>query len=98
MAIEEFIRTFVDLRCDVGCVARALCDTRNMGKLSKDQFALALYLIQQKLKGIDPPARLPPEMIPPTTRRSSLVVSNLLSFVFLPVFVAVLCEAVCCIE
>jgi len=53
---------------------RALCDTRNIGKLTKDQFALAIYLIQQKLKGIDPPAKLPPEMIPPSIRRSSLVV------------------------
>jgi len=54
--------------------ARALCDTRNIGKLTKDQFALAIYLIQQKLKGVDPPAKLPPEMIPPSIRRSSLVV------------------------
>jgi len=55
-----------------GC--RALCDSRNIGKLTKDQFALAIYLIQQKLKGVDPPAKLPPEMIPPSIRRSSLVV------------------------
>jgi len=55
---------------------RALCDTRNIGKLTKDQFALAIYLIQQKLKGVDPPSKLPPEMIPPSIRRSSLVVCS----------------------
>ncbi|XP_053157376.1 epidermal growth factor receptor substrate 15-like 1 isoform X2 [Hemicordylus capensis] len=47
----------------------ALADTRQMGKLNKDQFALAMYLIQQKVsKGIDPPQVLLPEMIPPAER------------------------------
>uniref|UniRef100_A0A8C6DIR2 Epidermal growth factor receptor pathway substrate 15 n=1 Tax=Moschus moschiferus TaxID=68415 RepID=A0A8C6DIR2_MOSMO len=47
----------------------ALCDTKNCGKLSKDQFALAFHLINQKLiKGIDPPHILTPEMIPPSDR------------------------------
>ncbi|KAL6042636.1 hypothetical protein STEG23_029738 [Scotinomys teguina] len=49
----------------------ALCDTKDCGKLSKDQFALAFYLINQKLiKGIDPPHSLTPEMIPPSDRSS----------------------------
>ncbi|XP_038595946.1 epidermal growth factor receptor substrate 15-like 1 isoform X5 [Tachyglossus aculeatus] len=47
----------------------ALADTRQMGKLSKDQFALAMYFIQQKVsKGIDPPQVLSPDMIPPAER------------------------------
>ncbi|XP_055580564.1 epidermal growth factor receptor substrate 15 isoform X9 [Falco cherrug] len=47
----------------------ALCDTKDCGKLSKEQFALAFYLINQKLmKGIDPPQALTPEMIPPSDR------------------------------
>ncbi|XP_045147694.1 epidermal growth factor receptor substrate 15 [Echinops telfairi] len=47
----------------------ALCDTKDCGKLSKDQFALAFHLINQKLiKGIDPPQSLTPEMIPPSDR------------------------------
>ncbi|XP_013854860.1 epidermal growth factor receptor substrate 15 isoform X2 [Sus scrofa] len=47
----------------------ALCDTKDCGKLSKDQFALAFHLINQKLiKGIDPPHILSPEMIPPSDR------------------------------
>lgn len=50
---------------------RALCDTKDCGKLSKDQFALAFHLINQKLiKGIDPPHVLTPEMIPPSDRTS----------------------------
>ncbi|KAM5248976.1 epidermal growth factor receptor substrate 15 isoform 2-T2 [Ctenodactylus gundi] len=49
----------------------ALCDTKHSGKLSKDQFALAFHLINQKLiKGIDPPHILSPEMIPPSDRTS----------------------------
>nr|XP_051713734.1 epidermal growth factor receptor substrate 15 isoform X2 [Oryctolagus cuniculus] len=49
----------------------ALCDPKSCGKLSKDQFALAFHLINQKLiKGIDPPLILTPEMIPPSDRTS----------------------------
>lgn len=78
------------------CFARALCDTRNIGKLTKDQFALAIYLIQQKLKGVDPPAKLPPEMIPPSIRRSSLVVCSVLLLLQLLrcVFLRVLCAVI----
>ncbi|XP_015741635.1 epidermal growth factor receptor substrate 15-like 1 isoform X4 [Coturnix japonica] len=51
----------------------ALADTRQIGKLSKDQFALAMYLIQQKVsKGIDPPQELSPDMIPPTERNTPI--------------------------
>uniref|UniRef100_A0A2K5XRB1 Epidermal growth factor receptor pathway substrate 15 n=1 Tax=Mandrillus leucophaeus TaxID=9568 RepID=A0A2K5XRB1_MANLE len=51
--------------------AVSLCDTKDCGKLSKDQFALAFHLISQKLiKGIDPPHVLTPEMIPPSDRAS----------------------------
>ncbi|XP_019487865.1 PREDICTED: epidermal growth factor receptor substrate 15 [Hipposideros armiger] len=58
----------------------ALCDTKDCGKLSKDQFALAFHLINQKLtKGIDPPHSLTPEMIPPSDRAS-------LQKIFLPMF------------
>ena len=49
---------------------RNLCDTRGLGKLNTEQFALAMYLIQQKVKGIEPPQTLPPEMIPPSMRQS----------------------------
>ncbi|XP_013863545.1 epidermal growth factor receptor substrate 15-like 1 isoform X3 [Austrofundulus limnaeus] len=47
----------------------ALADTRQIGKLSREQFALAMHLIQQKVsKGIDPPQALTADMIPPSDR------------------------------
>ncbi|XP_040926219.1 epidermal growth factor receptor substrate 15-like 1 isoform X15 [Betta splendens] len=47
----------------------ALADTRQIGKLTREQFALAMHLIQQKVsKGIDPPQTLTPDMIPPSER------------------------------
>lgn len=53
---------------------RELCDIGDIGKLTREQFALALYLINQKLsKGIDPPQALSPEMIPPSDRLSRQV-------------------------
>ncbi|XP_019904631.2 epidermal growth factor receptor substrate 15 isoform X3 [Esox lucius] len=48
-----------------------LCDIGDMGKLTREQFALALHLIHQKLtKGVDPPQNLSPEMVPPSDRLS----------------------------
>lgn len=46
----------------------ALCDTKQTGKLNNEQFALAMWLIDRKKKGIDPPQALAPEMIPPSMR------------------------------
>ncbi|XP_037086543.1 epidermal growth factor receptor substrate 15-like 1, partial [Pollicipes pollicipes] len=45
-----------------------LCDMKQTGKLNREQFALALHLIQQKLQGVEPPAALTPAMVPPTLR------------------------------
>ncbi|KAI2650456.1 Epidermal growth factor receptor substrate 15-like 1 [Labeo rohita] len=48
---------------------QALADTRQMGKLTREQFSLAMHLIQQKVsKGVDPPQSLTPDMIPPSER------------------------------
>ncbi|XP_034936533.1 epidermal growth factor receptor substrate 15-like 1 isoform X2 [Chelonus insularis] len=47
----------------------ALCDLGQSGKLNKEQFALAMWLIKQKLRGIDPPSSLTPEMMPPSLRK-----------------------------
>uniref|UniRef100_H2SBZ0 Epidermal growth factor receptor pathway substrate 15 n=1 Tax=Takifugu rubripes TaxID=31033 RepID=H2SBZ0_TAKRU len=48
-----------------------LCDIGDVGKLTREQFALALHLINQKLtKGVDPPQSLSPEMIPPSDRQN----------------------------
>uniref|UniRef100_A0A8C8BUN4 Epidermal growth factor receptor pathway substrate 15 n=1 Tax=Oncorhynchus tshawytscha TaxID=74940 RepID=A0A8C8BUN4_ONCTS len=54
-----------------------LCDIGDIGKLTREQFALALHLINQKLtKGVDPPQNLCPEMIPPSDRLTWLGVPS----------------------
>lgn len=53
----------------------ALCDTHQSGKLNSEQFALAMWLIDRKKKGIDPPQVLAPEMIPPSMRPNAGVTS-----------------------
>ncbi|XP_068447855.1 epidermal growth factor receptor substrate 15 isoform X2 [Clinocottus analis] len=48
-----------------------LCDIGDIGKLTREQFALALHLINQRLtKGLEPPQSLTPEMIPPSDRQT----------------------------
>jgi hypothetical protein len=47
---------------------RNLCDMNQEGKLNPEQFALAMYLVQQKQAGKDPPAALTPDMVPPSMR------------------------------
>ncbi|KAI4486108.1 hypothetical protein M0804_006597 [Polistes exclamans] len=54
-----------------------LCDTCQSGKLNKEQFALAMWLIKQKLRNIDPPTTLKPEMVPPSLRKGGdLIMEN----------------------
>eukprot|EP01135_Chromosphaera_perkinsii_P000661 Nk52_evm28s147 gene=Nk52_evmTU28s147 len=46
-----------------------LVDIGGTGQLNSEQFALAMMLINKKLKdGVDPPAALAPNMVPPTLR------------------------------
>ncbi|CAL8308227.1 unnamed protein product [Lota lota] len=48
-----------------------LCDIGDLGKLTREQFALALHLINQNLtKGLEPPQTLSADMIPPSDRLS----------------------------
>jgi epidermal growth factor receptor substrate 15 len=53
-----------------------LCDMRQEGKLNPEQFALAMYLVQQKQAGKDPPAQLTPDMVPPSMRPKGEVVTG----------------------
>lgn len=50
------------------CLAQiwALCDTNQSGKLTSEQFALAMWLVERKKNGIEPPNVLAPNMIPPS--------------------------------
>ena len=45
-----------------------LADHGNKGRLNMDEFAVAMHLIYRKLNGYPLPARLPPELVPPSTR------------------------------
>ena len=47
---------------------RNLCDINQEGKLNPEQFALAMWLINRKQSGKDPPAALTPDMVPPSMR------------------------------
>ena len=47
---------------------RNLCDLHQEGKLNPEQFALAMWFIQRKQAGRDPPAALTPDMVPPSMR------------------------------
>lgn len=47
---------------------RALCDTNQSGKLTLEQFALAMWMVERKQKGIDPPQVLTANMVPPSMR------------------------------
>lgn len=52
--------------------SRALCDTKQSGKLNTEEFALAMWMVERKKKGIDPPQVLAPEMVPPCMRPNSV--------------------------
>ncbi|XP_070562975.1 epidermal growth factor receptor substrate 15-like 1 [Ptychodera flava] len=67
---EEVRGTFMQYGIPQNILAHiwSLCDMKQQGKLNAEQFALALYLINQKAKGVDPPQTLAPEMIPPSSR------------------------------
>ena len=57
-----------------------LADPHNRGKLDKDEFSVAMHLIYRKLNGYDVPARLPPELVPPSHRKFSESVNTVKSF------------------
>ncbi|KAM9350097.1 epidermal growth factor receptor substrate 15-like 1 [Symphorus nematophorus] len=70
----EVIEIFIQSNLSQTMLAQiwGLCDTKQTGKLTREQFSLAMYLIQQKAtKGIDPPSTLTPDMIPPSERTAA---------------------------
>ena len=97
---SEFLRCFSRSRGPVKLNAasfslfspiRTLCDITGSGKLNPEQFALSMHLIQQKIKGVELPTQLTPEMVPPSMRTHAGVdpaafgvrVSHLLAFISL---------------
>lgn len=59
------------------CLAQiwAMCDTHQSGKLTSEQFALAMWMVERKKAGIDPPDVLAPNMVPPSFRGGGLAAS-----------------------
>lgn len=62
------------------CLAKiwSLCDTHQTGKLTSEQFALALWLVERKQNGFEPPDALPPNHVPPSVRAQSSATISLL--------------------
>lgn len=52
------------------CLAQiwALCDTSQSGKLTSEQFSLAMWMVERKRMGYEPPECLAPNMVPPSQR------------------------------
>ncbi|KAJ8679426.1 hypothetical protein QAD02_015213 [Eretmocerus hayati] len=48
-----------------------LCDISQSGKLNNEQFALAIWLIKEKLSGAEIPNKLTPRMVPPSFRKKN---------------------------
>lgn len=57
------------------CLAKiwALCDCSQSGKLTNEQFALAMWMVERKRNGIEPPDCLAPNMQPPNQRTADLM-------------------------
>lgn len=60
-------------RGGVDCeVYRDLADMNGDGRLTRDEFAVAMHLIRAKLKGRELPRALPPSLVPPSLRRAQV--------------------------
>ncbi|GMM35889.1 Pan1 protein [Saccharomycopsis crataegensis] len=57
-----------------------LADINNKGKLTREEFIVAMKLIYNKLAGIPIPVRLPPELVPQSSRIIDDVKSSLKSY------------------
>ncbi|KAJ1963083.1 hypothetical protein GGI12_002260, partial [Dipsacomyces acuminosporus] len=56
-----------------------LADTSRTGKLNKEQFAVAMHLINARLAGREIPDTLPATLVPPSMRKASIASSSLRS-------------------
>ncbi|XP_055858592.1 epidermal growth factor receptor substrate 15-like 1 isoform X2 [Episyrphus balteatus] len=66
----EVKNVFLQSGVPQNCLAHiwALCDTNQSGKLTLEQFALAMWMVERKQKGIEPPQVLTANMVPPSMR------------------------------
>jgi epidermal growth factor receptor substrate 15 len=70
---DQAVRFFSDsgLPEDVLAGIWDLADINSEGQLSRDEFAVAMYLIRQQRKGDALPTTLPPSLIPPSLRTAA---------------------------
>jgi epidermal growth factor receptor substrate 15 len=70
---DQAVRFFSDsgLPEDVLAGIWDLADINSEGQLSRDEFAVAMYLIRQQRKGDQLPTTLPPNLIPPSLRTAA---------------------------
>ncbi|KAJ2556885.1 hypothetical protein EV175_001699 [Coemansia sp. RSA 1933] len=54
-----------------------LADINHCGKLSKDEFAVAMHLINSKLAGKEIPDKLPPTLVPPSMRKTGIASNSM---------------------
>ncbi|KAJ2384859.1 hypothetical protein H4S02_004616, partial [Coemansia sp. RSA 2611] len=54
-----------------------LADVTRSGRLNKEEFAVAMHLINAQLAGVAVPDSLPPTLVPPSRRRAALVSSSM---------------------
>ena len=67
--------------CAYFILCRSLCDMNSTGFLNKEQFALCMWLIEEKsARGKDPPPQLTPEMVPPSMRASATAAEKPVSY------------------
>lgn len=59
---------FVILICNMNSLFRSLSDIDQDGKLTAEEFILAMHLIDMAMSGVPLPPVLPPEYLPPTFR------------------------------
>jgi epidermal growth factor receptor substrate 15 len=57
----------------------ALSDSKQIGKLMLEEFALAMWLVDQCKKGIPPPQGLTPNMVPPSLRENKATAPQVVS-------------------
>ncbi|KAJ2806617.1 hypothetical protein H4R20_001623 [Coemansia guatemalensis] len=54
-----------------------LADIKRTGKLTKEEFAVAMHLINARLAGGPIPDKLPPTLVPPSMRKASIVSTSM---------------------
>lgn len=69
---SNLIALLIPLPLCIHSEIRDLSDILQNGSLTRDEFAVAMHLINNKLAGRDLPQQLPPSLVPPSLRGQTL--------------------------